>query len=207
MQNGIKTAILHCFEGKLEGIQIWFHPNGRICKKGMYVGGRQDGFDSSFYSDGSLERTAQLKAGQFVGTTLEYYPTGHLHSVGKHITFHNRSYLNELIVLSPSGDTLKDSSNYFMLYNTKPPYSKLNRYAFKVVAVSPTKQPLLFHYDFDYLPIDSYEDKIRMPNGISPVLRPRETHPGMNVIKGQILFKDHSARQRSMFFRDTFYLN
>lgn len=60
-QNGEIESIFHYKNDLLEGEQLWFHENGTIDQKVLYVEGQRNGNAYFFYPSGTLKHTRHFK--------------------------------------------------------------------------------------------------------------------------------------------------
>ena len=84
-------------EGKtfLEGVQTFYHKNGKVSSKRQYLNNQLNGPVLTYYPDGTLESEATFVLGVPHGDMIGYHKNGKISTVGKYENgmLHNNKYL------------------------------------------------------------------------------------------------------------------
>ncbi|MBK8247097.1 MAG: hypothetical protein IPK85_06840 [Gemmatimonadetes bacterium] len=67
------------------GIWTHTHPNGKLARRGLYIGGKRSGVWESWYDDGTRESEQTWAEGRLSGPSLEYWPNGKVSARGTYM--------------------------------------------------------------------------------------------------------------------------
>lgn len=65
-------------DGKLNGVEKWYHKNGKIDLEVSYKEGKMEGIERGYFNNGALRSEAFYKNGRLEGAQKFYYKNGNL---------------------------------------------------------------------------------------------------------------------------------
>lgn len=115
-ENGNISKISNWKNDTLDGQETEYFVSGVVKRDYSWNMGLLNGQVFEYFENGNLSKIGNWENGKRIGAHKEYYQNGGLKKyLNYYILEEDESYLNEVLFLSDSGDTLYDKSNFFLL--------------------------------------------------------------------------------------------
>ena len=112
-KDGSIYAITNWKNDTLNGLASEYYKSGKLKASYTWLNGKLTGEFKMYYENGSLKESGFLEKGKKVGFVKYFKSGGQLSAIRNYLIKNDKSFLNEVIVFYPNGDTNYQKSNFF----------------------------------------------------------------------------------------------
>ncbi|MFD3002866.1 toxin-antitoxin system YwqK family antitoxin [Pontibacter toksunensis] len=190
--NGKVSGISYYKNGKLNGEAIGYYENGKIETSINYVDGLMDGLTRYYYENGTIEQEAAFTKDHFQGWVKFYNKNGQLSAKHEYFSQDGKEWLNQRIHYDEYGKIMKDSSNYITLTSIYDTIQLNEKYQLSVKLETPmsggSKMEVHFEgFDNDYKLIQGFVPETVKAAAFVAKIAIEPEKKGENIIRGRVV--------------------